>query len=132
MSLLPITASAITKDYYLIGEGTHVQIYDRISLKHVTRQRILDDQAIHGLTDSLSRSSSYEFFAWGGRQIRKFIIWKSNSTASVELSPLIGIPDWLLQVVASSDVKALGFHAILITAHNVLFGLRGLIGVESQ
>lgn len=130
--MLPITASAIVKDYYLIGEGTHIQVYDRASLNHVTRQQLLHDQAIHGFTNSLSRSCSHEYYAWGGRQIRRFIIRRSGSIVSVDLGPLIGIPDWLLQVVVSPDIEAFGFDALFVTAHNVLFGLQRQVGNDSQ
>ena len=109
-----------------------MQVYDRVSLKHVTRQRILHDQAIHGFTDSLSRSCGREFHAWGGKQIRKFIIGRSDSTASIKLSTLLWVPDWLLQVVTSPNIETLGFDAICVTAHNVLFGLQRLAREKCQ
>ena len=125
--MLPITATAITKDHYLVGEGTHVQIYERASLKHVIKQKILNDQVVHGFAHCLIPSYACEVYAWGGRQIRKITIAKSESTDSIQLGSVNVISDWILQVVSFNSGESLGFEVLLLTAHNVLLGLRKVI-----
>ena len=124
--MLPITALAIIEDHYLIGEGTHIVVYERTTSKYVTRQKLLSNQSIHGFTDCLVLPYVYEIYAWGGRQIRKITITKTKTTDSIKVGPLIATADWLLQVTSFSSAESLGFEVLLLTAHNVLLGLRGI------
>ena len=108
----------------MIGEGTHIVVYERSTFKYITRQKILNNQPIHGFTDCLTSAYAYEIYAWGGRQIRKIIITKTKSTDSIKVGPLIATSDWLLQVASFCSGESLGLEVLLLTAHNVLLGLR--------
>ena len=110
----------------MLAEGTRIRIYERATFKYVTDQQVLEDQAIHGFTDFKILPYAYEFYVWGGRQIRKITILKTKPIDSIKLGPIAVVADWLLKAVNLISEKALGLKALLLTAHNTLLGLRNV------
>lgn len=139
----PITAIAFirlkSRLLLLAGEGPLLRVYNESTKKPLCSRRIFDNQAIHGITPTISPDASFgkdcstECLIWGGCSIcvvRIDSYTEFADQAELKIQDLVSelqVEDWILDVCLNSSSQSTSIYvseAVLITSHNVLLRFR--------
>lgn len=122
--------------FILSGYGPYLQLVDEARGTLLDRIQIFERNTVHGiqlanLAFAKSAVNVTSFLVWGGQSFRLFTLEVGNlGSCSLSVSsPECAAPDWILNAnfyrPEDNDLNSsIANRACLITAHNVLFGLK--------
>jgi WD40 repeat protein len=134
-----VTALSVSNGLLFGAQGTSLSIYSQSSNQLLSSKIIFRSQIIHGIAaQNVSSQSSLYLLIWGGRYLAVVhvaadaeVTNHSLRKVSLFLHDTVTLPDWIFDVSfqpqdARSSLNQSGSqpeHAVLVTAHNVLFNV---------
>lgn len=85
LTLSTVTAVFLTDAFVLVGEGSVLRIYERVSLLCVTTQRLFTSQTIHGFAVQNVSQNQVLVLIWGGKHLCSILLQPENAEMFVGL-----------------------------------------------